>query len=84
MKLGCWEEVIGRLNTVKDNGDGTVTIVLTVDTHTVEVTVLGEFEVFGGLVNHRIGLLRTDDPQRPYIIRLIEAGDLALHKERRL
>lgn len=84
MKLGSWEEIIGHLMAVKDNGDGTTTLVFMVDSRMIEVTVPSDTGNLERLVNHRIGLLRTDDQQRPYIVRMIEVGKDAIRKERKL
>lgn len=72
MKLACWEEIIGRLKDVKDNGDGTVTLAFMVNHCLIEVTVPGGAEVYRQLVNRRVSLLRTDIQDKPYCVRAID------------
>ncbi|MDW8022782.1 MAG: hypothetical protein RMJ15_03450 [Nitrososphaerota archaeon] len=72
MKLECWQEIVGRLEAVKDNGDGTVTLVFTAFSGTLEVTVSGEVEAFKPLINATVGVLRTDDVDKPYRVRMVD------------
>jgi len=71
MRFGCWEELVGRLKAVKENGDGTVTLVFEIHGRTIEVVVLGAVETFKPFIGKRMGLLRTDNPAQPYRIRVI-------------
>jgi len=54
MRLGCWEELIGRLKTVKENGVGTVTLVFAIHDCTIEVVVSGAVETFKPFIDKRM------------------------------
>lgn len=73
MMLACWQEVVGRLKDVKDNGDGTTTLVFMTNQHVLEITATVNAEVFRQFINTRIGLLRVDSPDKPYRVRAINA-----------
>ncbi|MEM3646462.1 MAG: hypothetical protein QXM87_08985 [Candidatus Bathyarchaeia archaeon] len=72
VNLGRWEEIVGRLKALMNNGDGTTTLIFMVNLRVVKVKVPDETQVSSKLLGRRVGLLRTDDPGRPYIIRVIE------------
>lgn len=71
MMLACWQEIVGKPNDVKDNGDGTITLVFMTKHSVLEVTIIGDAEVFRQFINTKIGVLRVDCPDKPYRIRVI-------------
>jgi len=79
MYLKTWQELSGRLKGVKDNADGTVTLVFAIK---LEIVIPGEVNTFKQLVNRKIGLLRTDSADQPYRIRVIESSQTATNRSR--
>lgn len=71
MMLACWQEVVGELKDVRDNGDGTITLIILTKQNALEVTVIGDVDVFKRLINTKIGVLRVDSSDKPYRIRVI-------------
>ncbi|MEM3479171.1 MAG: hypothetical protein QXV74_03915 [Candidatus Bathyarchaeia archaeon] len=69
--MACWQEVVGKLKGVRDNGDGTITLVFIVNHDVLEVTIHGDAEPFQRFINTRIGVLRVDSPDKPYRVRVI-------------
>lgn len=75
INLGRWEEIVGCLKALRNNGDGTITLIFMVNLRVMEVRIPGEAQVFDKLLGCQVGLLRTDDPRRPYIIRVIKMSE---------
>lgn len=65
-----WEEIVGRLINIRSNSDGTETLTVAVHSRIIEVNVSCNMNL-KQFINHEIGVLKTDDPQRPYLVRRV-------------
>jgi len=72
MELKIWEELVGRLTGVKINDDETLTLTIVAHGQVMEVKVLRNTADFNELIHHKIGVVKTDDFKRPYLVRRIK------------
>jgi len=73
MQLRAWEELVGRLVNVQNNYDGTTTLTVAVHNRMIEVNVSSGISDFKQFINCKIGVLKTNDPNRPFLVRIINA-----------
>lgn len=72
IRLQPWEEVVGFLRSLINNEDGTLTQIMDTRTRSMRVGLHGCMENFEMLIGKMVGVLRTDDPKKPYVVRRIE------------
>jgi len=69
--LRPFEEAVGVLNKIEDGGGF---LLVSVSKTTVNLPIkMGE--VLRPLLGQRMGILRTDDPRRPYLCRTLDGKD---------
>ncbi len=72
LKLECWQEVIGLLERIENGNNGTKLLTLLMR---VGVEVPHKLDV-EELIGHKVGILRSDDPKKAYLIRkVLERSD---------
>jgi len=73
MQLKAWQELVGRLVNVQNNYDGTTTLTVAAHDRIIEVNVPSGISDFKKLLNCKIGILKTNDPNRPFLVRIVNA-----------
>ena len=73
MQLKTWEELVGRLVNVQNNNDGTTTLTVAAHDRIIEVNIPSGISDFRKLLNCKIGVLKTNDPNRPFLLRIVNA-----------
>lgn len=86
IKLQQWEEIVGFLKGFENSKEGTVTLIVEINNTFVRIDLPALYDMtkYRALMNRKVGILKTDDPQRPYLVRVMGASKNFASKERRL
>ena len=78
--LSLWEEIVGVCSKIREE-DSKIVIFLRSDKGMFKILLCRDFfesiklnELLKKIQGRKIGILRTDDPKNPYVIRIIKAS----------
>ena len=78
--LRVWEEIVGVCSKIREE-DSKIIIFLRTDKGMFKILLCRDFleplklnELLKKIQGRKIGILRTDDPKKPYVIRIIKAS----------
>jgi len=77
--LSLWEEIVGVCSEIREE-DNEILILLRVDNKVFRILLRREFvsqhlkELLEIIRGKKIGILRTDNPEKPYVIRIVRNG----------